>query len=257
MTPASKALLIVALVLSSVSLFLSSKPAEQNSAPVSQKQTAVDLSQLEETLQQVSSELITISARLDALENPVAQSGSPKGKGGKGGSKEGLVGETAIAAKVDEAVQKALDKQGVDLVKKAQRQAKREGNRTNFDKFVTRFGEGLPQVYQGISEKMNLDRNRQQQLEETLESGWARMDELTAQLYNDDLAPEEEMALMGDIKSVAGETIDELGTFLNGNEMMDLGEIMMATEGTERMGMGIAGAAKETLAEEEEPADRP
>ena len=35
MTPASKALLIVALVLSSVSLFLSSKPAEQNSAPVS------------------------------------------------------------------------------------------------------------------------------------------------------------------------------------------------------------------------------
>ncbi|MGB1809196.1 MAG: hypothetical protein ACPHQT_02795, partial [Planctomycetota bacterium] len=161
------------------------------------------------------------------------------------------------AAKVDEAVQKALDKQGVDLVKKAQRQAKREGNRTSFDKFVSRFGEGLPQVYQGISEKMNLDRNRQQQLEETLESGWARMDELTAQLYNDDLAPEEEMALMGDIKSVVGETIDELGTFLNGNEMMDLGEIMMATEGTERMGMGVAGAAKETLAEEEEPADRP
>ena len=257
MTPASKALLIVALVLSSVSLFLSSKPAEQNSAPVSQKQTAVDFSQLEETLQQVNSELITISARLDALENPVAKSGSAKGKGGKGGSKEALVGETAIAAKVDEAVQKALDKQGVDLVKKAQRQAKREGNRTNFDKFVSSFGEGLPQVYQSISEKMNLDRNRQQQLEETLESGWARMDELTAQLYNDDLSPEEEMALMGDIKSVAGETIDELGTFLNGNEMMDLGEIMIATEGTARMGMAVAGAAKETLAEEEEPADRP
>ncbi|NCG56841.1 MAG: hypothetical protein GWP35_08040, partial [Proteobacteria bacterium] len=55
----------------------------------------------------------------------------------------------------------------------------------------------------------------------------------------------------GEIKSVGGETIQELGTFLNGNEMLQLGEIMIGTEGTQRMGYGIAGAGKETIAEEQ------
>ena len=256
MTPAFKALVIVALILSGVSLVISNNAPVQESARPLQKVAPVDTAALQESLNQLTSELITISARLDALETPAAKD-VLAGKKGQGESKDALVGEAAIAAKVEEAVEKALDQQGVDLVKKAQREAKREGNRAGFDKFVSGYGEGLPQVYQSITDKMNLDRNRQQQLEETLEAGWARMDEMTAQLFNNDLAPEEERELMGEIKSVGGETIQELGTFLNPGEMMQLGEIMMSTEGTERMGWSIAGAAKESASEEESSDGRP
>ena len=253
MTPAFKALVILALILSGVSFFYSSNSKIQEPARPIQKVAQVDTAALEETLNQLRSELITLNSRIDALEAPNELGESPAAKKEKGGSKEALVGEAAIAAKVNEAVEKALDQHGVELVKKAQREAKREGNRAGFDKFVSSYGEGLPQVYQSIADKMNLDRNRQQQLEETLEAGWARMDEMTAQLFNDDLAPEDERTLMGEIKSVGGETIQELGTLLNPGEMMQLGEIMMATEGTERMGWSIAGAAKEADAEEDRP----
>jgi hypothetical protein len=256
MTPAFKALVIVALILSGISLVISNNAPVQESARPPQKVAPVDTAALQESLNQLTAELITISARLDALETPATKD-VLAGKKGQGGSKDALVGEAAIAAKVEEAVEKALDQQGVDLVKKAQREAKREGNRAGFDKFVSSYGEGLPQVYQSITDKMNLDRNRQQQLEETLEAGWARMDEMTAQLFNNDLAPEEERELMGEIKSVGGETIQELGTFLNPGEMMQLGEIMMSTEGTERMGWSIAGAAKESASEEESSDGRP
>ena len=251
MTPAFKALVLVALLLSGVSLVISNNAPVQEPVRPLQEKTPADTDVMEETLNQLKSELITISTRLDALELSVAKKDVLPGKKGQGGSKDAMVGEAAITAKVEEAVEKALGQQGAELVKKAQLQAKREGNRAGFDKFVSNYGEGLPQIYQSITDKMNLDRNRQQQLEETLEAGWARMDELTGQLFNDDLAPEEERALMGEIKSVGGETIQELGTFLNPAEMMQLGEIMMATEGTERMGMGVAGAAKESAAEEE------
>ena len=250
MTPLSKALVILAVVLSGVSLFISGNRTEQVSNIPVKKTERVDTQKIEQTLQQLQAELITLSTRLDALETPLDLEDPKKLADAPGKSKSALATEKAIAARVDEAVEKALDQKGVALVKRAQLQAKRDSNREGFDKFVTSYGDGLPQVYQTIGDKMGLDRNRQQQLEETLEAGWARMDELTGQLLSGDLPPEEERALMGEIKSVGGETIAELGTFLNGGEMLQLGEIMMATEGTERMGYGVAGAGKETLNEE-------
>ena len=252
MTPVFKALVILALLLSGIAVFYTGNSSDQDSRPPLQKVEQVNTQEIEKTLKQLQAELITISSRLDALETSPGLGEAPESNKKSGVSKDALVGEAVIAARVEEAVEKALDQQGVDLVKKAQRQAKRESTLSGFDKYVTNYGEGLPQVYQSIAEKMNLDRNRQQQLEETLEAGWTRMDELTTQLFNGDLPPDEEFTLMGEIKSVGGETIQELGTFLNGGEMLQLGEIMMATDGTQRMGMGIAGAGKDAVAEEDQ-----
>lgn len=250
MTPLFKSLVILAVIFSGISLWNSQRNIEKPPISKAQQETLIDNTEVEKSLREWKAELITLQARVDALEiQEKAILAKTQSKLSSTGQKN-LAAEEEIDARVEKAVQAVLDEQGIDMVRKAQREAKRESTLAGFAKFTNSYGDGLPQVYQSVTDKMSLDAVRQRQLEQTLEDGWIVMDELTAQLALD-LTQEEERALMGEIKSVGGETIQELGTFLNGNEMLQLGEIMIGTEGTQRMGYGIAGAGKETIAEEQ------
>ncbi|MHC4936436.1 MAG: hypothetical protein ACYTGJ_09500 [Planctomycetota bacterium] len=254
MTPIAKALLAFALLLS-VLAFVSSRrgPAPLPPSP-SPAATPGGTSALEAEIRQLRGELLTFEARLAAVEESGAGSARPSGPAGREGTErsEGLSrgagsGEV-LDARIDAAVRAAIETDGVSILEAARRRAEREKQRAGFESFTARFGDGLPEVYRRMAEEMSLEPSRLRQVQETLEAGWLHMEDLVAQM-GEDLPPEEERIIMGEIKGSAAGTIQELGGLLSGPEMLQLGEIMTNSEGTERMGQGVIGAGKVQVAE--------
>jgi hypothetical protein len=112
----------------------------------------------------------------------------------------------------------------------------------------------LPNLYEQIAEKMELDPETEMAVEEILETGFETMTILSEELLNGDFPEEEEAQMVaeiqGEIRQEVGTMITELDEVLNPAQMVQLGQIY-GEEVDPRIGQGIVNNGNAGDSEEE------
>lgn len=226
---------------------------QQQPEPVpDQTQASFDPSRLEESISALRQEVMGLQSKLDSMEITAAEKSEavvePEGE-------ENRVQLRAIEAeRITAAVEAVMEERGVELANQAQRRAKIEDRRTGMSRWVGNARSKLPNLYDQIAEKMELDPETEMAVEEILETGFETMTILSEELLNGDFPEEEEAQMVaeiqGEIRQEVGTMITELDEVLNPAQMVQLGQIY-GEEVDPRIGQGIVNNGNEGDSEEE------
>lgn len=232
-SPLFPALSFVAVILAGSALYFAQQQPE--STPV-QTQASFDPSVLEESITALRQEMMGLQTKLDSLDKPTTEKPAPLTEEEQ---EEKRIQLRAIETeRINAAVEAVMEKRGIELAQEAQRQAKREETRTRMPRWVGNAREKLPNLYEKIAEKMDLDPQTEMAVEEILESSFFVMTELTAELEEGDLTDEEALAVQTEIRQEAGSIVGQLDEVLDPEEMVQLGQLYSA-EVDPRLGQGM------------------
>ena len=248
-SPLFPALSFVAVVLAGSAIYF----AQQQPKPVPvQTQASFDPSGLQESISALRQEVMGLQTKLDSMDKAAAE-------------KSAAVVETEDEAKrvqlraieaerITAAVEAVMEERGQELADQAQRRAKSQDRRTGMSKWVGNARSKLPNLYDKITEKMELDPETEMAVEEILETGFETMTILSEELLNGDFPEGEEAEMVaeiqGEIRQEVGTMIDELDGVLNPAEMIQLGQIY-GQEVDPRIGQGIVNNGNQGDSENE------
>ena len=248
-SPLFPALSFVAVVLAGSAIYF----AQQQPKPVPvQTQASFDPSGLQESISALRQEVMGLQTKLDSMDKAAAE-------------KSAAVVETEDEAKrvqlraieaerITAAVEAVMEKRGQELADQAQRRAKSQDRRTGMSKWVGNARSKLPNLYDKITEKMELDPETEMAVEEILETGFETMTILSEELLNGDFPEGEEAEMVaeiqGEIREEVGSLIGELDEVLNPAEMIQLGQIY-GQEVDPRIGQGIVNNGNQGDSENE------
>ncbi|MGE4633403.1 MAG: hypothetical protein AAEJ47_10230 [Planctomycetota bacterium] len=215
--------------------------AQQQPEPVPvQTQASFDPSGLEESISALRQEVMGLQTKLDSMDKTAA------GKSGavtEPESEKKRIQLRAIEAeRITAAVEAVMEERGVELAKAAQRRAKRDEVGGRMTNWIGNARSKLPNLYEKITEKMELDSETEGEVEEILETGYETMTILSEELLNGDFPEEEEAQMVaeiqGEIRQEVGSMIGQLDEVLNPAQMIQLGQIY-SEEVDPRVGQGI------------------
>ena len=226
---------------------------QQQPEPVPvQTQDSFDPSRLEESISALRQEVMGLQSKLDSMDIAAAEKSDAvvETEG-----EENRVQLRAIEAeRITAAVEAVMEERGVELAQDAQRRAKREEVGGRMTNWVGNARSKLPNLYDQIAEKMELDPETEMAVEEILETGFETMTILSEELLNGDFPEEEEAQMIaeiqGEIRQEVGTMISELDEVLNPAQMVQLGQIY-GEEVDPRIGQGIVNNGNEGDSEEE------
>ncbi|RUA07988.1 MAG: hypothetical protein DSY81_10890 [Bacillota bacterium] len=226
---------------------------QQQPEPVPvQTQASFDPSRLEESISALRQEVMSLQSKLDSMDIAAAEKSDAMVETE---GEENRVQLRAIEAeRITAAVEAVMEERGVELANQAQRRAKIEDRRTGMSRWIGNARTKLPNLYDQIAEKMELDPETEMAVEEILETGFERMTILSEELLNGDFPEEEEAQMVaeiqGEIRQEVGTLIGELDEVLNPAQMVQLGQIY-GEEVDPRIGQGIVNNGNEGDSEEE------
>jgi len=226
---------------------------QQQPEPVPvQTQASFDPSGLEESISALRQEVMSLQSKLDSMDIAAAEKSDAMVETE---GEENRVQLRAIEAeRITAAVEAVMEERGVELANQAQRRAKIEDRRTGMSRWIGNARTKLPNLYDQIAEKMELDPETEMAVEEILETGFERMTILSEELLNGDFPEEEEAQMVaeiqGEIRQEVGTLIGELDEVLNPAQMVQLGQIY-GEEVDPRIGQGIVNNGNEGDSEEE------
>ncbi len=214
---------ILAVILSGIAIYSTQQsPAKTNPVPTTESNSTA---QLEEAISNLRGELITLQFRLDAMElASVEESAVLENTEIETETKRVQLQEVE-AERITAAVEAVIDERGVELAKEAQRRAKREQGRTGMSRWVDNSRNKLPNLYDRIAEKMELDPRTELAVEEILETGFETLSMITTELVEGDLDDDEILALQIEAKDEFGNIIGQLDEVLDPQQMIHLGQI--------------------------------
>ena len=185
-SPLFPALSLVSVLVAGSALYF----VQQQPEPVPvQTQASFDPSVLEESISALRQEVMSLQSKLDSMGKTVSEQPDPSTEPE---SEEKRIQLRAVEAeRITAAVEAVMEERGVELAQQAQRRAKREDRRTGMPRWVGNARSKLPNLYDQIAEKMELDPQTEMAVEEILETGFERMTILSEELLNGDF-PEEE-----------------------------------------------------------------
>ena len=238
-SPLFPALSMLAVVLAGSAIYV----AQQDTEPVpTQTQAAFDASVLEQSISSLRDEMASLQTRLESMEEAALEKSAAIGTTEVEAEAKRVQLRALEAERIAAAVEAVIDERGVELAKEAQRRAKREQGRTGMSRWVDNSRDKLPNLYDRIAEKMNLDHQTEIAVEEILETGYETMTILSEELLNGDFPEGEEAEMVaeiqGEIRQEVGTMIGELDEVLNPAEMIQLGQIY-GQEVDPRIGQGI------------------
>ncbi len=240
-SPLFPALSFVAVILAGSALYFS----QQQPAPVPvQTQAAFDPSGLEETIGALRQEVASLQTKLDSLEYTATEKTDASIEPENETDKVQL--RALEAERINAAVEAVLEERGPELAKQAQRRAKR----TSMSKRVNNDRQKLPNLYDQITDTMNLDPRTGIEVEEILETGFETLTIIATELVEGDLNDEEVQALQIEAKQEWGNIIGQLDEVLEPQEMIQLGQIY-SEEVDPRVGGAITNTGNEGAAEAE------
>lgn len=218
---------ILAVILSGTAIYFSQQsPARMDPVPTTTESNST--AQLEEAISSLRGELITLQFRLDALELASIEESAALGTTEIEAEAKRVQLQALEAERIAAAVEAVIDERGVELAKKAQRQAKREQGRTGMSRWVNNSRNKLPNLYDRIAEKMDLDPRTELAVEEILETGFETLSMITTELVEGDLDDDEILTLQIEAKDEFGNIIGQLDEVLDPQQMIHLGQIYSA-----------------------------
>jgi hypothetical protein len=218
---------LLAVFLSATAIYFSQQtPARMD--PISTTTESNSTAQLEEAISSLRGELITLQFRLDALELTSIEESAALGATEIEAEAKRVQLRALEAERITAAVEAVIDDRGVELAKEAQRRAKREQGRTGMSRWVDNSRNKLPNLYDRIAEKMDLDRQTEIAVEEILETGFETLTMITNELVEGDLDDGEVLALQIEAKDEFGNIIEQLDEVLDPQQMIHLGQIYSA-----------------------------
>jgi hypothetical protein len=236
-SPLFPALSFVSVLLAGSAFYFSQQQPEP--VPV-QTQASFDPSGLEESISALRQEVMGLQTKLDSMGKTVSE--KPGALTEPESEKKQIQLRAIEAERITAAVEAVMEERGVELAQDAQRRAKREDRRTGMSRWVGNARSKLPNLYDQIAEKMELDPQTEMAVEEILETGFERMTILSEELFNGDFPEEEEAQMVaeiqGEIRQEVGTLIGELDEVLNPAQMVQLGQIY-GEEVDPRIGQGI------------------
>ena len=226
---------------------------QQQPEPVPvQTRASFDPSALEETISALHQEVLSLQSKLDSMGKTVSEQPDP--------ATEPEVEEKRVqlraveAERITAAVEAVMEERGVELAQQAQRRAKRDEVGGRMSNWIGNARTKLPNLYDKITEKMELDPQTEMAVEEILETGFETMTILSDELINGDFPEEEEAQMIaeiqGEIRQEVGTMIGELDEVLNPAQMVQLGQIY-AEEVDPRIGQGIVNNGNQGDSENE------
>ena len=233
-SPLFPALSFVAVILAGSAVYF----AQQQPEPV-QIQASFDPSDLEETIGALRQQVLGLQTKLDSMEKTVANKSDPLTEPE---SEQKRIQLRALEAeRITAAVEAVIEERGPELAKKAQSRAKRDAGRTTMSKWVNNSRQKLPNLYDQITDTMNLDPRTEIEVEEILETGFETLTIITTELMEGDHNDEEVQALQIEAKQEWGNIIDQLDEVLDPQEMIQLGQIY-----SEEVDPKVGGAITDT-----------
>ena len=221
-SPLFPALSALAVVLAGSAIYV----AQQDTKPVpTQTQTAFDASVLEQSISNLREEMIGLQTRLESMEEAALEKSAALGTTEVEAEAKRVQLWALEAERITAAVEAVIDERGVDLAKEAQRRAKREQGRTGMSRWVNNSRDKLPNLYDRIAEKMDLDLQTEIAVEEILETGFETLTMITTELVEGDLDDDEILALQIEAKDEFGNIIGQLDEVLDPQQMIHLGQI--------------------------------
>ena len=221
-SPLFPALSALAVVLAGSAIYV----AQQDTKPVpTQTQTAFDASVLEQSISNLREEMIGLQTRLESMEEAALEESAALGTTEVEAEAKRVQLWALEAERITAAVEAVIDERGVDLAKEAQRRAKREQGRTGMSRWVNNSRDKLPNLYDRIAEKMDLDLQTEIAVEEILETGFETLSMITTELVEGDLDDDEILALQIEAKDEFGNIIGQLDEVLDPQQMIHLGQI--------------------------------
>lgn len=245
-SPLFPALACVAVILAGSALYFAQQQPEP--APV-QTQASFDPAALEESISSLRQEMMGLQTKLDSLDKAETKKSEPLSEPETEAELTQL--RAMEAERIASAVEAVLEERGPELAKKAQLRAKREQGRTTMAKWVSNSREKLPNLYDQITERMNLDPRTEIEVEEILDTGYETLTIITSELMEDDLNDEEVQALQIEAKDEWGNIIEQLDEVLDPQEMIQLGQIY-SEEIDPKVGGAITNTGNQGAAEAEE-----
>lgn len=248
-SPLFPALSFVAVVLAGSAIYF----VQQQPDPVPvQTQADFDPSALEESISALRQEMRGLQSKLDAMEKTVSAKPDTATEAESGEKRIQL--QAMEAERITAAVEAVMEERGIELAQQAQRRAKREEARTRMPNWVRNARAKLPNLYDKITEKMELDPETEMAVEEILETGFETMTILSEELANGDFPEGEEdqmfAEIQGEIREEVGTMIGELDEVLNPAQMVQLGQIY-GEEVDPRVGQGIVNNGNQGDSENE------
>jgi hypothetical protein len=248
-SPLFPALSLVSVLVAGSALYF----VQQQPEPVPvQTQASFDPSVLEETISALRQEVMGLQSKLDSMEITAAEKSDAVVET-EGEEKRGQL-RAVEAERITAAVEAVMEERGVELAQQAQRRAKRDEVGGRMSNWIGNARTKLPNLYDKITEKMELDPQTEMAVEEILETGFETMTILSDELLNGDFPEEEEAQMIaeiqGEIRQEVGTMIGELDEVLNPAQMVQLGQIY-AEEVDPRVGQGIVNNGNAGDSEEE------
>ncbi len=232
---------ILAVILSAIALYFTQQSsARMDPVPTTESNSTAQLStaQLEEAISSLRGELITLQFRLDAMELAGVEASAVLENTEIEEEANRVQLRALEADRIAAAVEAVIDERGVELAKEAQHQAKREQGRTGMSRWVDNSRNKLPNLYDRIAEKMDLDPRTELAVEEILETGFETLTMITTELVEGDLDDDEITALQIEAKDEFGNIIGQLDEVLDPQQMIHLGQIY-SEEVDPKVGSGI------------------
>jgi hypothetical protein len=248
-SPLFPALSLVSVLVAGSALYF----VQQQPEPVPvQTQASFDPSVLEETISALRQEVMGLQSKLDSMEITAAEKSDAVVET-EGEEKRGQL-RAVEAERITAAVEAVMEERGVELAQQAQRRAKRDEVGGRMSNWIGNARTKLPNLYDKITEKMELDPQTEMAVVEILETGFETMTILSDELLNGDFPEEEEAQMIaeiqGEIRQEVGTMIGELDEVLNPAQMVQLGQIY-AEEVDPRVGQGIVNNGNAGDSEEE------
>ena len=224
-SPLFPALSMLAVVLAGSAIYV----AQQDTKPVpTQTQAAFDTSVLEQSISNLRGEVVSLQTRLESMEEAALEKSAAIGTTEVEAEAKRVQLRALEAERIAAAVEAVIDERGVELAKEAQRRAKREQGRTGMSRWVNNSRDKLPNLYDRIAEKMDLDHQTEIAVEEILETGFETLSMITTELVEGDLDDDEIIALQIEAKEEFGNIIGQLDEVLDPQQMIHLGQIYSA-----------------------------
>lgn len=248
-SPLFPALSFVSVILAGSAFYFSQQQPEP--VPV-QTQASFDPSGLEESISALRQEVMGIQTKLDSMGKTVSEK---PGASTEPETEAKRVQLRAIEAeRITAAVEAVMEERGVELAQDAQRRAKREEVGGRMTNWIGNARNKLPNLYEKITDKMELDSETEMAVEEILETSFETMTILSDELLNGDFPEGEEAQMIaeiqGEIRQEVGSLIGELDEVLNPAQMIQLGQIY-SEEVDPRVGQGIVNNGNQGDSENE------
>ncbi|MGE4619470.1 MAG: hypothetical protein AAEJ04_06650 [Planctomycetota bacterium] len=250
-SPLFPALALISVLLAGSAIYI----AQQTAAPLPesvQTQASFDPRGLEEKITALSREVAQLQSKLDSVGKTVAkkadESTEPENE-----EKQIQLRERETK-RITAAVEAVMEKRGVEMAQTAQRRAKRDEVGGRMTNWVSNARGKLPNLYEKITENMELDPETEEAVEEILETSYETMTFLSNEILDGDFPEGEETEMIaeiqGEIREEVGALVNDLDEILNPEQMIQLGQIYI-DEVDPRVGQGIVNNGNQGDSENE------